>query len=73
MYVLFFNLQQLSLALSLFCLCTLVAYIANNMDPDQTAISGFIVFACVIKLVWSAFDNRLYAADVKSRQHFLDK
>ena len=30
---------------------TLVAYIANNMDPDQTAslgavLSGFIVFAC---------------------------
>ena len=22
----------------LFCLCTLVAYIVNNMDPDQAAV-----------------------------------
>ena len=46
---------------SAFCLCTLVAYIANNMNPDQTAPSGavwsgFIVFASVIKLVWSTFE-----------------
>ena len=36
---------------------TLEAYIANNMDPDQTAPigavwSGFIVFASIIKVVW---------------------
>ena len=37
--------------------------IANNMDPDQTAPlgavwSGFIVFASIMKLVWSAFEYR---------------
>ena len=48
--------------LSLFCFCTLVAYIANKMDPDQAAPIGavwseFIVFAFMIKSseVWSAF------------------
>ena len=45
---------------SLLCLCNLVAYIANNMDPDQiaplgTVCSGFIVFASMIKLVCSTF------------------
>ena len=39
----------------LYCLCSQVAYIANNMDPDHTAPlgavwSGFIVFAPMIKL-----------------------
>ena len=32
-------------------LCTLVAYIANNMDPDQTAPLELIVFASMVKLV----------------------
>ena len=46
---------------SSFCLCILVAYIANNMDPDQTAPlgavwSGLIVFASMIKLVLSAYE-----------------
>ena len=27
---------------SVFCLCTLVAYIANTMDPDQTAPLGAV-------------------------------
>ena len=39
----------------------LMAYIANSMDPDETAplgavLSGFTVFASMIKLVWSAFE-----------------
>ena len=61
-----------------FCrlLMFLIAYIANNMDPDQTAPfgavwSGFIVFASMIKsslkCTWK------YTADVISRQHFRDK
>ena len=36
------------------CLCTLMAFIANIMDPDQTTPLGFIVFASKIVLVWSA-------------------
>ena len=41
---------------SLVCLCTLIAYIANNMDPDQTAPVGavwswFIVFASMVKFL----------------------
>ena len=32
----------------LITLSTLVAYIANNMDPDQTAPLAFKVFASVI-------------------------
>ena len=39
---------------------TLSAYIANNMDPDQTAPRGSIVFASIVKDFWSAFE--LYAA-----------
>ena len=40
---------------ALICLYTLEAYIANYMDPDQTAPvgavwSGFIVFASMIKI-----------------------
>ena len=35
-------------------------YFVNNKDPDQTALgavwSGFMVFASMIKLVWSAFE-----------------
>ena len=61
---------------SLICVYTFDAYIANNMDPDQTAPfgavwSGFIVFASMIKnslkCIW------INAADVKSRRHFQDK
>ena len=52
-----------------------VAYIANNMEPDQTPYwavwSGFIVFPSMIKssLKWAW----IYAADVKSRQYFQEK
>ena len=35
---------------------TLVACIANDMDPDQTAHLGFIVFASMRKVVLSAFE-----------------
>ena len=61
---------------SLICICTLVAYFANNMNPDQTAPkgavwSGFIWFTSMkkssLKCTW------IYAAEVKSRQHFRDK
>ena len=46
---------------SLICLYTLVAYIANNKNPDQTETfgavwSGFIVFASMIKVFLSAFE-----------------
>ena len=56
---------------SLFCLCTFKACIANNINPDQTApevavLSWLIVFASMIKFAWSA-------ADVLSREYFLDK
>ena len=53
--------------------CLLVAYIVNNMDPDQTAPfgadwSGFILFASMknssLKTTW------VYAADLKSRRNF---
>ena len=56
--------------------CTVVAYIVNTMDPDQTTLFGavelgFIVFASMIKsdleYIW------IYAADIKSRHHFFDK
>ena len=67
--------SRIVLSAPLVCLCCLVAYIANNMDSDQTAFkgavwSGFIVFAYMIKssLKWTW----IYAADVKSR-HFQDK
>ena len=44
-----------------YVLNTLVAYIANNMDPDQTAPlgavwSGFVVFVSKTKVVWTAFE-----------------
>ena len=47
--------------LIIICLFTLVPYIANNMDPDQTAplwavLSGFILFAGMMKVGWSAFE-----------------
>ena len=32
-----------------------IAYIANTMDPDQTALV-FILLAFIDKLVWSAFE-----------------
>ena len=43
-----------SVICSLICLCSKVAYIANNMDADQTVAkgafrSGFIVFISMIK------------------------
>ena len=43
---------------SLICLYTLIANIANNMDPDQTAPvgSGFKVFAWTVKNFLSAFE-----------------
>ena len=39
----------------------LLIYIANNMDPNQTAPKGavwlgYIVFVSLIKLVWSVFE-----------------
>ena len=37
---------------ALICLCTL----ANNMDPDQTAPIGFILFASRVKVFWSAYE-----------------
>ena len=47
--------------------CSLIAYIANNMDPDQTAPgtvqSGFILFASMLKIVCCALEYN-YAADV---------
>ena len=56
-----FQLFNTNVVCSLFCLCTLVAYIANNMDPDHTAPweavwSGFIVFDSMKTLVWHAFE-----------------
>ena len=63
----------LLLSASLICLCSWVAHIANNMDPDQAAPkgavwSGSIVFASMrnssLKWTW------VNAADVKSRLHF---
>ena len=39
--------------------------LANNMEPEQTAPIGFILFASMVKVFWSA-----YAADAISRQHF---
>ena len=44
------------------CWCLLVAFISNNMDPDQTTPywavwSGFIVFDSMIKVIWSAFEK----------------
>ena len=52
------------------------AYMANNMDPDQTALSGavwsvFIVFASMIKS--SQKGIRVYAADEKKQMTFQDK
>ena len=40
---------------------TLLAYTAKKMDPDQAdplgeVWSGFILFAAMIKAVWSAFE-----------------
>ena len=40
----------------------MVAYIANTMDPDQTAPLGtvwseYIVFASMDNVFWSAFEN----------------
>ena len=57
------------------CLYSSVSYIANNVDPDQTAPmgavwSGSIVFATMIKS--SLKSTWIYASDVKSR-HFQDK
>ena len=43
----------------------MVAFIANTMDPDQTAPTGFIVFASMIKVVSIAFK--------KTKQHFQGK
>ena len=59
---------------SVVCLCILVAYIANNMNPDQTAPlgavwSGCIVFASKVKLILKCIS--IYAADVIiGRRHF---
>ena len=46
---------------SLIYLCTLVAYIANNMNPDETAPLGAVwlglrVIASMLKLAWSVFE-----------------
>ena len=49
------------------------------LNPDQTAPqgavwSGFIVFASMVKLLWSAFEYmQRTAADVVSKPHFPDK
>ena len=56
------HLRQLSSALSSAHVVLLRLYIANMMDPDQTATkvavrSGFIVFASMVKVVWSTFEN----------------
>ena len=37
------------------CLCTLLAYIASNVNPDATD-QGFLVFATIVKVYWSAFE-----------------
>ena len=60
----------------MFARSLLEAYIANNMEPDQTpplgaVWSGFLVFAPTVKELWSVIIK--YAADIISRQHFLDK
>ena len=60
---------------SLICLCTQYAYTANNMNPDQTAplnnmnpdqiaplgavLSGFMVFASMLKVSLSIFEYLL--------------
>ena len=53
----------------LVCLCSMIPYIANNMDPDQTASmeSGFIMFALIkitylpdVHLNISNFDKHQY-------------
>ena len=41
----------------LISLCTFVSDIANNLDPDQTAPLGFIVFASLVIAFWSAYQN----------------
>ena len=52
---------------SLFCLCTLVAYFRNNMDPDQTAPMGpgFLVFDSMLK-VYSCRMKTHYSSDEHS-------
>ena len=44
----------------LFCLLMFIGglyiYNSNNMNPDQTFCSGFIVFSSMIKLACSAFE-----------------
>ena len=58
------------------CSYSLVAYIANTMDPDQTAPkgavwSGSIVFASMIKS--SLKSNWIYTADVKKDIFWTEK
>ena len=54
---------------SFICFCTLVAYVASNLHPDQTAPlgSGLKIFVsmvkvqCILECIW------IYAADILSR------
>ena len=60
-YGTFFPAIHVNYLCSLICLYTLVAHVANNMDPDQTAPkgavwSGLAVFASMLKVFWSAFE-----------------
>ena len=61
---------------SLICLCSKVAYFANNMDPDQTTSegavwSGFKIFASMIKS--SPKCTWICTTDVKRRLNYRDK
>ena len=49
----------------LFSIHSIYCYFANNMDPDQTVSSGFIVFASMIKFCLK------YTAYVKKQATFL--
>ena len=51
LYFILFPLFMTIAICSLFCFCTYVAYIANNMDPDQTA---------ALRTVWSGFICVIY-------------
>ena len=55
-FLIFFAAIHAYVVCFLICLCTLVAYIANTMNPDQTAPlgavwSGFVVFAFKNKII----------------------
>ena len=48
------------------CLCTLEAYIANNMDPDQTAPLG-AVWSGLLVVASDCFYDNFYKLTICSR------